>query len=71
MAFVYPWALLFLAFLFGAMANGEHVSAHQLDLIVRGMTALILCSSSIDLLGYLKLRKCLFPQREIAPKAEA
>jgi hypothetical protein len=64
LVFLYPGVLLLVALLFGALASGKQVSAHQLDLTVRGMTALVMAAFSIALMGYLKLRGCLLAGAE-------
>jgi hypothetical protein len=66
LVFFYPGALLVVAVLFGALSSRGQISAHQLDLAVRGMTALIMCSFSIALLGYFRLRGCLFQRSTLA-----
>jgi len=60
--FVYPGIFLAVALIFGAVAtlpSKSGVSMHDLDNVVRGMTAMVMGASSLSLLGYLKMKKCL------------
>ena len=60
--FVYPCIFLTIAFIFGAVAtlpNQTGITVHELDTVVRGMTAMVMSAVLLALSGYLKMKKCL------------